>query len=59
MEWNTTEPPRDHRIMVETQEGSWLYATYIDGQWWDDSGAPIRSPIVRWAEVVSPDETAQ
>lgn len=69
MDWNyvaeTGNSPAGEQVMVETQEGSLLYATY--GPWshdqWGDydyqdaSGAKVWSPVVRWRHLVSSDET--
>lgn len=55
-------PPLAKRVMIETEEGSILFAKRVnraDGQgvhWIDDQSCPVRSPVVAWKEVVSLDE---
>ncbi len=64
--WNSPEtpPPMAHRVMVETAEGSHLFARRVISRdnpqqavWIDDQTLPIRSPVVGWKEVVSMGET--
>jgi hypothetical protein len=65
MNWNnpdTNLPALAKRVVVETQEGSHLFAKLVKrpgkNVWIDDQSLPIRSPVVRWKEVVSGGETA-
>lgn len=62
-------PPLAKRVLVETAEGSLLFAKRVNRQvtplapatvhWIDDQSLPIRSPIIGWKEVVSSGETGQ
>lgn len=59
MNWTLTEeqePAMAKRVVVETQEGSMLFAKRVNRagggtHYIDDQTLPIRSPVVRWSEV--------
>lgn len=68
MDWKTVAesglPQEGERVMVETEEGSQLYAVRYDDKfnpgdslWWDDAKCIIRSPVVKWTRLVSLDAT--
>jgi len=64
MEWNdaiTSPPPMAKRVLVLTYEGHWLpgrqaYHLMNGKHWIDDQSLPIKG-VVKWTEVVAPDET--
>lgn len=69
MDWNyplqDQHPDLAKRVLVETQEGSLLFAKRVNDptskgntRYIDDQSLPIRSPVVRWKEVISGNETA-
>ena len=51
------------RVMVETQEGSLLFAKRVNDpvnggtRWIDDQSCPIRSPVTKWTKPVAEDAT--
>lgn len=57
------EPNLADRVMVETAEGSVLFAKRVNDpvnggtRYIDDQSCPVRSPVVKWMKVVSTDET--
>jgi hypothetical protein len=58
-----TVPVLAKRVMVETEEGSLLFAKRVNNplggtRWIDDQSIPIKSAVVRWKDVVSGDATA-
>lgn len=58
------QPPMAKRVMVETAEGSVLFAKRVNDptvsggtRYIDDQSCPVRSPVVKWMDVVSQDAT--
>jgi len=62
----TALPDLAKRVLVETQEGSILFARRVVSQynpqqfvWIDDTSTPIRSEVIGWKEVVATGETPE